>query len=148
MGAGGCHCAGMNSRRRLAGTLLTLALTGSLLTACGDGNETSAVCDDVDALRASMSSMKSLDIRQGDTVSQLTDILDQIRTDVGKLVDDATTEYQTEVDAVRSGTDRLAASVDAAVAEPNAAALSTVADNVRGLGTAFKNLQDAVANTC
>lgn len=137
----------MNSRR-LAGTLLTLALTGSLLTACGDGNDTSAVCDDVDALRTDMSSLKSLDLREGGTVSQLTDTLDQIRTDVGKLVDDATTEYQTEIDAVKTRTDRLAASVDAAVAQPNAATLSTVADDARGLGTAFKDLQQAVANTC
>ena len=137
----------MNSRR-LAGTLLTLALSGSLLTACGDGNEESAVCDDVDALRASISSLKSVDIREGDTVSDLTDRLDQIMTDVEKLVDDATSEFAPEIDAVKSDTDTLRASVDAAVAEPTAAALSTVADDVRGLGAAFKDLQQAVADTC
>jgi hypothetical protein len=134
--------------RRLAGTLLSLALTGSLLTACGGGNDTAAVCDDVDTLRADLSSLKSVDLRGGDTVSQLTDTLDQIRADVGKLVDDATTEFQSEIDVVRSRTDRLAASVDAAVAQPNATTLSTVADDVRSLGVAFKDLQDAVANTC
>lgn len=137
----------MNARR-LTGTLFTLALTGSMLTACGDGTETSAVCDDVDALRASMRSLKSFDIREGDKFSDLTDVLDQIRSDVGKLVDDASAEYETEIDAVQSLTDRLASSVDAAVADPDAAALSTVAADVRGLGAAFTNLQKAVADTC
>jgi hypothetical protein len=142
----------MNTRR-LTGTLLTLALTGSMLTACGgDGNDTgtgtSAVCDDVDALRTSMGALKTVDLRAGDKISDLTDALDQIKTDVGKLVDDASAKYQTEIDAVQSGADRLGTSVDAAVADPHAASLSTVADDVRGLGTAFKDLQKAVADTC
>lgn len=138
----------MNSGR-LAGTLLTLALTASLLAACGNGKEeTAAVCDDVGALRTDLDSLKSLNFREGDKVSDLMDVLDQVRTDVGKLVDDATSEFATEIDAVKSDTDTLAASVEKAVAAPSAATLSAVTDDVQGLGAAFKDLQEAVADTC
>ena len=133
---------------RLTAALATLALTAALVAGCADEGETAAVCDDVDALRASVSSLEELNLREGDTLSDLTGVLDQIRSDVRQLADDASSEYADEVDAVQADANALGASVDAAVLAPSVTALSTVADDVRSLGATFEDLGAAVGGTC
>lgn len=143
-----CDAAGMKTPR-LTATLATLALTASLVAGCADEGDTAAVCDDVDALRASVSSLEDLDIREGgDTLTDLSGVLDEIRSDVRKLADDASTEYADEVDAVQAAANALRASVDAAALAPTVQTLSTVADDARSLGATFEALGTAVGDTC
>lgn len=143
-----CDAAGMTTPR-LTAALATLALTASLVAGCADDGETAAVCDDVDALRASVSSLEDLNVREGgDTLSDLSGVLDKIRSDVRELADDASTEYADEVDAVQTAANALGASVDAAVLAPTVTTLSTVADDARSLGATFEALGTAVGDTC
>ncbi|HEU4513482.1 MAG TPA: hypothetical protein VFR87_10300 [Nocardioidaceae bacterium] len=141
-----CDPAGMNTRR-LAGTLVSLALTGSLLVACG-GEEQAAVCDDVDALRTSLTSLQAFDIYDTNVLSDLRVVLDQIRTEVEQLADDAADEYAAEIEVVQASIDDLESSAEAATETPTAASLSTLADAVKAFSAAFKDLRAAVGDTC
>jgi len=136
----------MNTRR-LAGALCALTLTGSFLTGCG-GDDQSAVCDDVDDLRTSLSALQAFNVYDPNVLSDLSVVLDQIRTQVGELAEDASSEYDAEVDVVQTSIDDLEASAQTAVDTPNAAALGTLADDVEAFRTAFQDLQTAVGDTC
>lgn len=136
----------MNTRR-LAGILSALALTGSFLTACG-GEDQSAVCDDVDALRTSLTSLQAFDVYDPNVLSDLSVVLDQIRSQVRTLAEDASSEYDAEVEVVQSSIDDLEASARAAVATPTEDALATLADDVEGFSAAFQDLRTAVGDTC
>ena len=124
-----------------------MALAGSVLTACG-GEERSAVCDDVDDLRASLTSLQAFDVSDPNILADLSVVLDQVRSQVRTLAEDASSEYDVEVDGVQTSIDGLEASAQAAVATPSAVALATLADDVRGFSAAFKDLANAVGDTC
>lgn len=134
-------------RSQLARVLSTVALTGALLVSCG-GEEQSAVCNDVDALRTSLTSLQAFNIYDTNVLSDLRVVLDQIRTEVDQLAADASDEYATEIDAVKASTDDLEASAEAAVADPTQAALKTLADDVRTFTTSFQDLRAAVGDAC
>ena len=134
-------------RSQLARVLSTVALTGALLTSCG-GSEQPAVCDDVDALRTSLTSLQAFNIYDTNVLSDLRVVLDQIRTEVDQLAADASEEYSTEIDAVKASTDDLEASAEAAVADPTQAALKSLAAAVTTFSTSFKDLRAAVGDTC
>lgn len=134
-------------RSQLARVLSTVALTGALLTSCGS-SEQSAVCDDVDALRTSLTSLQAFNITDTNVLADLRVVLDQIRTEVDQLAADASEEYSTEIDAVKASTDDLEASAEAAVADPTQAAIRTLADDVTTFSTSFKDLRAAVGDAC
>ncbi len=134
-------------RSQLARVLSTVALTGALLASCG-GSEQSAVCDDVDALRTSLTSLQAFNISDTNVLSDLRVVLDQIRTEVDQLAADASEEYSTEIDAVKASTDDLEASAEAAVADPTQAALKSLAVAVKTFSTSFKDLRAAVGEAC
>jgi hypothetical protein len=134
-------------RSQLAGALSTVALTGALLTSCS-GGEQSAVCDDVDALRTSLTSLQAFNISDTNVLSDLRVVLDQIRTQVDQLATDASEEYAPEIDAVKASTDDLQASAEAAAGDPNRSALRTLADDVKTFSASFKDLRAAVGDAC
>lgn len=144
--AGRCDAPGMNARH-LSGLIVSLVLTGSLVTGCG-GEEQTAICDDVDALRTSLTSLQAFNVADPNVLADLKVVLDQIRTEVGQLAEDASSEYAEEIDVVQASTDDLQASATAAVAAPTAANLSTLADAVKAFTTGFKQLRTAVGDTC
>ncbi len=131
----------------MSATLVSLVLTASLLTSCG-GEEQSAVCDDVASLRTSLTSLQAFDIYDTNVLSDLSVALDQIRTEVRQLADDASSEYAEEIKVVQASTDDLQASSEAAVDAPTAANLSTLAEAVEGFRVAFQELWAAVGDTC
>lgn len=132
--------------RRLAGTALALALAGPALTGCGE--DTPAICDDVDDLRTSVASLQAVNIYDPNVLSDLAVVLDQIRSQVRTLAEDAASEYDAEVDVVQASIDDLEQSAQAAVATPDADSLATLADDVEGFSAAFKDLGTAVGDTC
>lgn len=129
------------------GTLLALVLAGASLTACG-GTDQSAVCDDVGDLRQSLASLQAVNIYDSNVLRDLAVILDQVRSQVRTLAEDASSEYDAEVDVVQSSIDDLEGSAQVAVDTPDAAALSALADDVKSFSAAFKDLRTAVGDTC
>lgn len=121
--------------------LLTIC---SGLTACDDQ---SAVCDDLDALRASVNNLQ--DARIGENaLSVISTALTNMESNLEQLSTDASAEYAPQVDEVRSQAATLEASIESAAANPSAAALSEVAEGVRAVGSAVRDLGDAVGGTC
>ena len=133
--------------RRLSGAIVSVVLTASLAAACG-GEEQSAVCDDVDALRTSLNSLQAFNIYDTNVLSDLSVVLDQIRTQVQQLADDTSTQYADEIEVVQTSTDDLQASAKAAVDGPTADKLSTLSDDVKAFSAAFKELKAAVGDNC
>lgn len=136
----------MNTHR-LSGTLVAWALAGSVLAACG-GEVEAAVCDDVDDLRASLTSLQAFDVSDPNVLADLSVVLEQVRSQARTLAEDASSEYDGEVDGVQTSIDGLEASAQAAVATPSAVALTTLAADVRSVGAAFEDLATAVGDTC
>ena len=127
--------------------IASLLLAGPLVSACG-GDDQSAVCDDIEALQTSLNSLEAFDIYDTNVLSDLAVVLDQIRTQVGQLAEDASTELSEEVEAAQASTDDLESSADAAVDAPTAANLSTLDGDVDAFSTAFQDLRAAVEDTC
>ena len=132
------------TRHALASTVLLGAMTLGL-TSCGQ--DTPAVCDDVDQLQKSVASLKDVQLQQG-ALSELTTRLKTVQTDARQLQADASKEFADEVAAVKKAGDALGVGIDQAKADPSVATLSALKPQVTALGTALSNLTDAVSSTC
>lgn len=131
------------TRSRCAVVLLVLGLSSGLAS-CSDDPE---VCDDVDALAASLDNLRELQIGEN-ALSSAQSELSGMKTEVAQLRDDAGEEYATEIDAVTSEVEALATGVQSAMETPTPAALQAVADGLRAVGTAVDDLVDTVQGTC
>lgn len=134
----------MTRTRRLGATTAVLLLAGSGLTACGGQP---AVCDDVDALQQSMNKIKDAKVGEN-ALDTLTTESANIKSQVQKLGKDASAQYSSQVDKVKSTSQALGASVQAASSNPTSATFTAVSDDAKALGTAVSNLADAVSGTC
>ena len=116
------------------------------LTACG-GNDTPAVCSDVQALKSSVAKVSDLTLDQG-ALQTLQSDLAAVQSNLTKLKESAASQYSDEVDAVDHDTAALRTKLQAAVDAPSAETIAPVASAVRTLGTSLTALKDAVASTC
>jgi hypothetical protein len=148
----------MASVRRTTVSLLCLLVVGSGVSACGDDESSSssstptssptpAVCQDLDAVGASVEKIKQAKLGE-DALPVLSDELKSIETELKQLRADADAEYWTEVDAVQSAASSLESSIAAAADSPTAKSLAAVGDDVRAVGSSFSALGDALATTC
>lgn len=132
------------TRQLLASTVLVGAMTLGL-SACGQ--DTPAVCDDMDQLQKSVASLKDIQLDQG-ALSELSSRLKTIRADARQLEADASQEFADEVAAVKKAGDALGAGIDQAVANPSVATISALKPEVAALGTALRSMSDALSSTC
>lgn len=133
----------MDVTRPAAAVLLTLGLAVGGAGCGGDPD----VCADVEALKADLDRVKDVQVEPG-ALAELSSDLDAVESDVSTLVDDAASQYDTEVGAVRTATRSLRSSVEAAVQQPSGAALTQVSTDVEAFATAVGDLGSAVSDTC
>jgi hypothetical protein len=133
----------MTPNRRAAAVVLTLGLVVGA-SACGGDPE---VCSDVDALRADVDDLRAIDLQPG-ALADFSAALDDVRADVDQLVESAESEYEAEIDAVRSTTQALTASVETAVQDPSGPTVTQVSSDFGAFTTAVGDLRDAVGDTC
>ena len=126
-------------------TLVSLLLLVPALAACSE--DTPAVCDDVQALQTSMDDLRSTDVSQ-EGLDAVSDQLATMRDQVDTLVADASDEYASEADVVKQQVSRLGDDLRAAQADPSAATLATVGEDVRAVGRSLQDLATAVDATC
>ena len=130
--------------RRVSVSLFCLLGIGSALSGC---SSQPAVCDDVDALRTSVGKLQ--DVKIGDNaLDTLSSDLADIQADLKKLGDDASEQYSSEVDALDSQVAGLRTSLQAAAAAPTAESIGAVGQDVQGVGSAMRDMSDAVKSTC
>jgi hypothetical protein len=128
-----------------AATLVVLVAT---LAGCGAGeDDTPALCSSVDALRSSAEAVTDVQVQRG-ALATLQEALGKVRSDLSTVVEDATSEYADEVDAVQKAMSDLGSSVDAAVAAPTAATVAEVRAASKAVGTSLTALVDSVESTC
>lgn len=133
------------TRTRCAAILLAVLAAGPGLTACSADDP--AVCDDVDALSASMDNLRDAQIGEN-ALSVVSTELSQMTTEVKQLADDASQEYADEIDAVRTQVSAVQSGVESATQQPTADALAQVSEGIKGVGTAVDGLVDSVQETC
>ena len=130
--------------RTPAAALLCLVLAAPALTACG---EPPALCQDMDALSASIENLRSLNTGEN-ALSAASSELTKIESDLEKLRADAAAEFATQIAAVQSAKDGLRASVRAAAEAPTTTTLSAVRDDVGALRLAVDGLKAALSASC
>ena len=139
--------------RLLAGLVAVGA--GALLAGCSsDGSSASsettgppAVCSSTDALQASMTDLRNVEVVENGTAA-LEDAVASVRSDLQDVVDDAGSEYGDEVDGLQAGFDAVEDATSAAVEAPSAETLNAVTTSIRALGDDVTGFADDVASTC
>jgi hypothetical protein len=71
-----------------------------------------------------------------------------VKSDLQRVVDDATTQYSKQVDQLRTGFDGVQAAAGAAQTTPTVETLNAVAASIRALGTDVSTFADDIASTC
>jgi hypothetical protein len=108
---------------------------------------TPAVCSSTDALQAAMSDLRDVQVVEDGTAA-LEDAVTSVRSALQDVVDDATSQYGTQVEGLQASFDALQAAAGAALDMPSAATLNAVTASVTALETDVSSFADDVASTC
>jgi hypothetical protein len=113
----------------------------------GCGSDQPAVCDSLDAVRASADDVRDANVSENG-LSQVRAGLTALNQNLQQLGTEARTQFESEITAVRTAADQLSTSVSAAKADPTSATLDVVRDAMTSLAEAVNSLGDAMADTC
>jgi ABC-type transporter Mla subunit MlaD len=116
-------------------------------TSSSEGTDPPAVCSSTDALQASMADLRDVQVVENGTAA-LEDAVASVRSDLQHVVDDASSQYATQVDDLQSSFDALQAAAGAARDAPSPDTLNTVTLSVRALADDVSTFADDVASTC
>jgi hypothetical protein len=120
----------------------------TVTAACSSADDTTpAVCASTDALQASMSDLRDVQVVENGTAA-LDDAVAGVRSALQDVADDASSEYATQVDGLQASFDALQAAIGAAVAAPSAATLNAVTASVTALADEATAFADDIASTC
>jgi hypothetical protein len=118
-----------------------------LVTLGGCGGDQPPVCDSLEATQVALD--HALNANQSENgLAELKVELDQLKANLERLAADARGQFPTEVSAVRSAADQVAASVTTARADVTATTLAGVRSALTGLSNSVTNLQTAMSDTC
>jgi hypothetical protein len=138
----------MTRRTRRAAWAATAATTLVLVAGCGDnGTQNSATCDKADQLKSSVSALEKVNVTENGLSALKTDLA-QVKSDLNALAAAAKTQFQPQIQAVKTSADQVSASLSAAKDNPSRTTLNSVVVSVKGLGASAKTLQDSVSATC
>jgi ABC-type transporter Mla subunit MlaD len=116
-------------------------------TSSSEGTDPPAVCSSTDALQASMADLRDVQVVENGTAA-LEDAVASVRSDLQRVVDDASSQYATQVDDLQSSFDALQAAAGAARDAPSPDTLNTVTLSVRALADDVSTFADDVASMC
>jgi ABC-type transporter Mla subunit MlaD len=116
-------------------------------TSSSEGTDPPAVCSSTDALQASMADLRDVQVVENGTAA-LEDAVASVRSDLQRVVDDASSQYATQVDDLQSSFDALQAAAGAARDAPSSDTLNTVTLSVRALADDVSTFADDVASMC
>lgn len=139
---------------RFFAALLVVAV-GAVTAGCSSQSTTSsaastappAVCSSTDALQASVADLGDVQVVENGTAA-LANAVASVKSDLQAVVDDATSQYTPQVDALQAGFDALQAAARTALDTPTADTLSAVKASVSALAADVNSFADDVASTC
>jgi septal ring factor EnvC (AmiA/AmiB activator) len=127
------------------GVVVALVLSCSL-TACSE--DPPAVCGSVDELRASVDSLKDVQLTSSGALDELRSGLSSVKTDLRDLRADAADEFSSQIDTVQAGIAELERNLRAAQDAVSADTLRAAASAISTLGNDVQSLIDDVRATC
>lgn len=107
----------------------------------------SALCADAADLRAALGKLTSVTPSAG-VVDEIKADLERVQAALKTFAADARGQWGTQVEALQSALDRLKTALGNAVASPGASTAADVATAFGAVGTAARNLLDAVSVDC
>jgi hypothetical protein len=128
---------------RSAAVVLTLGLAVGM-SGCGGEPE---VCADVDALRADLDDVTAIELQPG-SLAEFSTALDEVEADVDQIMSSAASEFDSEIEALRTATQALKASVETATQAPSGPAVTEVSAAFGAFTDAADTMQEAVVSTC
>jgi hypothetical protein len=140
---------GSRGSSRIARGVLAVLAIAMLIGACGDDDDSSAtttapedaVCDDAQALTASVDDLKEVDL-----VAEGTDgasaAITAVKDDLSAFSESAGDEVQPQVQAVEDAIDELETAVENLDSDPAGTALQAVSDVASSAGTLIATLDD------
>jgi hypothetical protein len=123
------------------------AASSSASAASSPAPASSALCADAAALRASLDKLRHVNVGTG-MVTDITADLNDVKTALTALVNDAHGQWQAQTSALSSALDNLRTSVSNLAAHPGAGAVSGVVAALGKVNTAAQNLLAAVNTSC
>jgi hypothetical protein len=106
-----------------------------------------AVCSSTEALRSSMAGLMDVEVVENGTAA-LQDAVAAVESDLQQVVDDATSQYSTQVDQLQAGFDGVETAARAALETPSVATLDAVRASIGALGSDVTGFADEIASTC
>jgi hypothetical protein len=129
-------------------TAMFLLLVGAACAGCSSDVATApAVCSSADALEASVTDLGDVQVTENGMAS-LKDAVASVKSDLQQVVDDASSQYATQVGQLQTGFDAVQAAAGTALAAPSAATVTAVVSSIKTLGTDVTSFVDEVASTC
>lgn len=135
---------------RLLAVVLALflgAVTAGCSSSSSDSQGPPAVCSSVDALQTSVSDLRQVQVT-ANGLSALQDAVASVKTDLGQVKNDATSQYATQVDQLQTDFDAVQSAVGAAVDAPSPNTLGVVVSSIRTFADGVTGLAGDVRSTC
>jgi hypothetical protein len=134
------------ARRLLAVAAISATAFGAL-AGCGGSSSKPAYCSDRSNLKDSVSGMTDVNLKS-DGVSALQSQLQKVQSDAKALVASAKSDFPDETSAITSSVSKLSTALAALSSSPSPQQLVTVAGDVSGVTSAFKNFSNATSSDC
>jgi ABC-type Zn uptake system ZnuABC Zn-binding protein ZnuA len=136
-------------------TLLLVVGVGAVTAGCSSDSTSSsaessappAVCSSTEALQASVADLEDVQVVENGTAA-LQEAVTSVRSALQEVVDDATSEYATQVDGLQASFDALQTAAGTALDTPSAASLSGVTSSAGALADDVSAFAQDVASTC
>jgi outer membrane murein-binding lipoprotein Lpp len=127
------------------GAVVALLMSLSL---AGCSEETPAVCTSVDDLRASVQSVRDVDVTSSGGLGELEDAVAGVKSDLADVRDDAADEFSSQIDTVQAGIAELERSLRAAQDAVSPDTLRAAGSALRTLANQVQSLIDDIRATC
>jgi hypothetical protein len=115
--------------------------------ATASSSPNSALCDEADALFASLDQLTHIKVQKG-MKNEITADLTDVKTKLTAFVDAAHGQWQAQTAALKSALTKLQSEVKNLTASPSVGALASVATAIGEVGIATQNLLAAVSTRC
>jgi hypothetical protein len=142
LAAAGCGSSSTSSAGTPAG-----AASSSASGASSPAPASSALCADAAALRTSLDKLRHVNVGAG-MVTEITADLNEVKTALTTLVNDAHGQWQAQTSSLSSALDKLRTAVSNLAANPGAGAITGVVAALGEVNTAAQNLLAAVNTSC
>lgn len=147
LGAGLAACSASGTGTSSSATSSATS-SGTSSPAGGSGSAARpALCDSVDALRASVQRLGDVNLAASG-LGGFEDAWQAVQANLKQVADDAHARYAPQVDKVKADVAAVGSAADAAGATPSAATLSAVRDSVHTLADDVGHLVDEVSPEC